>query len=65
MARVIAIAHGGKPIEVNGVETVSDLKNQLNASDYMVLVNGQPAEDSQVLSDHDVCDLATKNKNGI
>ena len=62
---VIAQVSGGSKKVLDGVNTVSDVKRELGATDgYTAMVNGSPAQDNDSLEDSDVVTLAKAVKGG-
>lgn len=59
---ITAQATGGQPKVFNDVETVADVKEQMNLTSYQASVNGEPADDDYELSDYEFVTLAPKVK---
>lgn len=60
--KITAQAVGGQPKVLDNVETVGDLKEQMNLSSYQATVNGEAADDDYELSDYEFVSLAPKVK---
>lgn len=63
MAKVTVKVTGGDIKEMNA-DTVGDIKDELNLSDYTATVNGEPAEDDYELEDFNFVTLSTAVKGG-
>lgn len=61
MAKVQAQVVGGD-IKQHDAETVGELKAKLSLTNYQATVNGEPADDSQELSDFEFVAFAPKVK---
>ena len=64
MATVIASVLGAQPQQLEGVETVKDVKSRLQLSNYTANVNGTAARDDTRLSNDDFVALAPAVKGG-
>lgn len=60
--KVTAQAVGGQPKVFDNIETVGELKEQMNLGSYQASVNGEPADDDYALSDYEFVSLAPKVK---
>ena len=64
-SNVIAQLSGGSKQVLENVDTVGDVKEQLNAQDgYTVAVNGSPADDDKELREGDFVSLSKAVKGG-
>ena len=64
MAQVQAQVPGGS-IQQKTAQTVGELKTQMSLSAYQASVNGEPAEDSYVLSDYEFVSFSQKVKGAV
>jgi sulfur carrier protein ThiS len=62
---VIAQKLGGTKQVLDDVETVGDVKTKLSATGYTASLNGEPAQDSDEVSDGDFVSLSQAVKGGI
>lgn len=63
MAQKVTVqAVGGQPKVFDNIETVGELKEQMNLGSYQASVNGEPADDDYELSDYEFVSLAPKVK---
>lgn len=63
MAKVTAQVVGGALKQFDGVETISELREEMNlGSNYQATVNGEPAEDTHELKDYEFVSFAQKVK---
>lgn len=62
---VVAQVSGGSKKVLDGVETVGDVKSQMNALGYTASVNGDPAQSSDTLQDGDFVSLSQAVKGGL
>ena len=51
MAKVTVTISGGSPKIVEGVNTISELKQKLGKTNYLSAINGDPASDEDDLLD--------------
>ncbi len=65
MAKVTAQVFGGEPRVFDGQGTVADIKSQLGAAQHTATINGEPARDSDSLSDFDFVMLAPAIKGAV
>lgn len=62
---VIGQVLGGEKKVLDGMEDVSDVRDELGlSSDYSATVNGQPADDETPLRDNDFVSFTRKVKGG-
>jgi sulfur carrier protein ThiS len=61
---VIAQVQGGEKKILENVETVADVRAKMSATGYAASVNGEPADDSDEVSDQDFISFAVATKGG-
>lgn len=62
---VVSQVLGGEKKVLDNVHTVGDVKAALNAQNYTASVNGEPAQNSDTLSDGDFVSLSQAVKGGL